>query len=212
MKKGMFFFIAALVGVLAMASACPAQTGEEGEAAYSRDANRSVNVYGPQPLADLAGQAIQENRPDVVVVEHYKRLNHKVWIEGTTGSGYMPLSPKRVRLMEAAKAGGRSVYAALCEEQKGVIQRTVGVRTVCRPVEREYRVVTRTYYVRPVYPPPPPPPVYVYPANVAYGCVGCYPFYAYGGYAGWRGSYGWYGGGYRYYHGGYRGAYYRGRR
>lgn len=126
MKKGMFFFIVALVGVLALASACPAQTGEEREAAYSRDASRSVEVYGPQPLADLAGQAIQENRPDVVVVEHYKPLRHKVWIEGTTGSGYMPLSPKRVRLMEAAKTGEEAFMRRFATSKKGSFKERSG--------------------------------------------------------------------------------------
>lgn len=98
-----------------------------------------------------------------------------MWIEGTTGSGYMALSPKRVRLMEAASTRGGSVYAALCEEQQRVIQSTVGIRRVFRAVEREYRVETRTYYVRPVYFSPPPPPVCVYPANVVYGYGGGLP-------------------------------------
>jgi hypothetical protein len=214
MKKKMFFSIAALWGILAVVSAPRARAGAdfvgEHQADHSRDTYRSVNVYGPEVLTDLAGLAIQEKRPDVVVVEHYKPLKHKVWIEGTTGSGYMPLSTKRAHRMEAAKSRGGSVYSALCDEQKRIIQETVGVTRVYRHVVRECRTVTRTCYVRPVYFAPPPPPVCVYP--VAYGFGG--PCYAYGGYAGW-GRYpygGW--GGYRYYRGGYggyrSGAFYRG--
>lgn len=210
MKRAMFFFVVALWAIPAAVPVCRAQTGpgavDGSEVAYSPNAGHSVDVYGPKVLTDLAGQAIQERRPDVVVVEHYKALRHKVWIEGTTGSGYMDLSPKRVRLMEAASTRGGSVYAALCEEQQRVIQSTVGIRKVSRSVEREYRVETRTYYVRPVYSPP-PPPVCVYPATVVYGFGGAYPFYAYGGYGGrpdphYRGR-----GGYGYYHGEYGGHY-----
>lgn len=221
MKKGTFFFIVAMGGALAVVSASFAQTGsgltEERDAAYSRDAERSVNIFGPEALTDLAGQAIQEKRPDVVIVEHYKPLRRKVWIEGTTGSGYMPLSPKRVRLMEAAGARGKSVYSVLCGEQKRVIERTVGIKRVVRPVVREYRIVTR-YYVRPVYIPPPPPQSCVYPVNAFFCFRGFYPFYAYGGYGRWPDRYPRYGGwaGYRYYRGGYRGyypgAFYRGNR
>lgn len=208
MKKGLFFFIVIPGVVLALVSVSRAQTGsgfvEEREVTYHRDAKPSVNVYGPERLIDLAGQAIQEKRRDVVIVEHYKPLRHKVLIEGTTGSGYMPLSPKRVRLMEAARDHGRSVYSVLCSDQKKVIERTVGIRRVYRPVVREYRVVRR-YYVQPVYVAPPPPPVYVYPAFCGFG--GFYPAHAYGSYGGWPGRYpgGW--GAYRYYRGAYGGRY-----
>ncbi|MGC8490211.1 MAG: hypothetical protein ACP5SH_00600 [Syntrophobacteraceae bacterium] len=208
MKRGLFFFLIIPGVVLGLISVSRAQT-ESGfaqgrEAGYHRDAKQSVNVYGPERLIDLAGQAIQERRRDVVIVEHYKSLRHKVWIEGTTGSGYMPLSPKRVRLMEAARNHGRSVYSALCSDQQKVIERTVGITRVYHPVVREYRVEKR-YYVQPVYVEPPPPPVYVYPA--VYGFGGFYPAYSYRSYGGWSGRYygGW--GGYRYYHGGYGGHY-----
>ncbi len=217
MKKGLFFFLLIPGVVLVLVSVSRAQTGsgfvQGREPVYHRDAKQSVNVYGPERLTDLAGLAIQEKRRDVVIVEHYKPLGSKVWIEGTTGSAYMPLSPKRVRLMETARDHGRSVYSALCSAQQKVIQRTVGIRRVYRPVVREYRVV-RKYYVQPVYVAPPPPPVRVYP--VVYGFGGFYPVYSYGSYGGWPGRYhgGW--GGYRYYRGGngghYPGAFHRGHR
>lgn len=212
MKKGMLFLIVILGGILTVVSASWAQTGSEfmdgRGVAYSRDAVEPVNLYGPKVLTDLAGQAIEEKRPDVEIVEHYEPLRHKVWIEGTTGSDYMPLSPKRVRLMEATRARRGSVYSVLCSEQKRVIERTVGIRRVCAPAVREYRIVTR-YYVRPVYVPPPPPPVSIYPVNVGFGFGGFYPPYAYGGYGRWPGRYPYYGGwgGYRSYRGGYGGLY-----
>jgi len=131
MKKGKFFFII-LCGILSVVSTSWAQTGSRIEGATnSREADSPVvNVYGPDVLTDLAGQAIQEKRPDVVIVQYYKPLKNKVLIEGTTGSGYMPLLPKRVSLLQAANARGGSVYSALCSEQKGVINKTVGMKKV----------------------------------------------------------------------------------
>ena len=109
MKKGKFFFII-LLGILTVVSASWAQTGSRfEEAANSREADSPVvNVYGPAVLTDLAAQAIQEKRPDVVIVQQDKPLKNKVMIEGTTGTGYMPLSPKRVGLLQAAKARGEA--------------------------------------------------------------------------------------------------------
>jgi hypothetical protein len=166
MKKGKLFFII-LCGILSVVSASRAQTESRSEGVTnSREADSPVvNVYGPEVLTDLAGQAIQEKRPDVVIVQYYKPLKNKVLIEGKTGSDYMPLSPKRVGLLQAAKAKGGSVYSALCSEQKGVIKKTVGMKKVAHRVERkEYRTETREYYVQPVY--PPPPAAYVTPVSV----------------------------------------------
>jgi hypothetical protein len=182
MRKGKFFFIT-LWGILGVASASWAQTGSG--VTNSPEANPPVvNVYGPDVLTDLAGQAVQEKRPDVVIVQNYKPLKNKVLIEGTTGSGAMPLSPKRLRLLLAAKARGESVYSALSSEQKGVIKKTVGTKKVVHRVERkEYRTETREYYVHPVY--AGPPAVYVPPAGVGFGVCGCYRFYGYRGYGRW---------------------------
>ncbi len=195
MAKYILSFLFIALGILGLTSASSAQT--------SRGANSSVvKVYGPDVLTDLVGQAILEKRPDAVVVRHDKALRNKVWVEGPTGSGYVPLSPKRVRLMQAARAGGGSVFAALCDEQKGVVQQATGIREGSRRVVRkEYR---EEYHVRAVSP---PPAVYAPAVNVVVG--GYYPFYGYGGYYGWwrdgRHHYysGW--GGHRYYnHGGHR--------
>lgn len=198
MVKHIFSFVLIAWGILGLTSASLAQT--------SREANSSViKVYGPDMLTDLVGQAVLEKRPDAVVVRHDKALRNKVWVEGPTGSGYVPLSPKRVKLMHAARARGGSVFAALCDEQKGVIQQATGIREVSRRIVRkEYRT---EYYARAVSPPPPPPAVYVPPVNVVFD--GYYPFYGYGGYYGWwrDGRHHYYpgGGGHRYYnHGGHR--------
>ncbi len=188
MKKGKFFFII-LCGILGVVTASWAQTGSQSEEVTSSSEADSpvVNLYGPDVLTDLAGQAIQEKRPDVVIVQYDKPLKNKVLIEGTTGSAYMPLSPKRVGLLQAAKARGGSVYSALCSEQKGVIQKTVGMKKVVHRVERnEYRTETRQYRqynVQPAY--PPPPAVYISPVSVVYGIGGYYGFYGYRGYGRW---------------------------
>ena len=73
MKRGKFFFIMILCGVLGVASASWAQTGPRREADYP-----VVRVYGPDVLTDLAGEAIMEVRPDVVIVKDYKPLKNKV--------------------------------------------------------------------------------------------------------------------------------------
>lgn len=204
MKKGKLFFII-LLGILTVVSASWAQTGSRfEEVANSREADSPVvNVYGPAVLTDLAAQAIQEKRPDVVIVQQDKPLKNKVLIEGTTGTGYMPLSPKRVGLLQAAKARGGSVYSALCGEQKGVIKKTVGMKkVVANRVEwKEYRTETRKNYVQPVY--PPPPAVYVSPVSVVYSLGGYYPFYGYRGYGGYPYYRGWRG--YRSFHSANRG-------
>lgn len=205
MKDERFFLILIVCGILGFASVSPAQTGNrsgaEDGAAHSREADSQVvKVYGSEVLTELTAQAILERRPDSVVVRHYKPLKNKVWIEGTTGSDYMPLTPQRVKLMQAARDQGGSVYSALCSEQKEVIHQTVGVEKASRRVERkEYR---RQYYVRPVC--PPPPPVCVAPVNAGFYADGYYPFYGYGGYG--YGGYGWWRGGrYPYYHHGWGG-------
>jgi len=215
MKKGKLFFII-LLGILSVASASWAQTVSRPEGATnSRDADSPVvNVYGPDVLTDLAGQAIQEKRPDVVIVQNYKSLKNKVLIEGTTGSGYMPLSPKRVGLLQAAKARGGSVYSALCSEQKRVIKKTVGMKKVVHRVERrEYRTETREYYVQRIY--PPPPAVYVPPAGFGFGIGGYHGFYGHRGYGRWgygRYPYSHYRGwrGHRSFHTAHRGHYHSG--
>ena len=81
MKKGKFFFII-LCGILSVVSTSWAQTGSRIEGATnSREADSPVvNVYGPAVLTDLAAQAIQEKRPDVVIVQYDKPLKNKVLI------------------------------------------------------------------------------------------------------------------------------------
>jgi hypothetical protein len=81
MKKGKFFFVI-LCGILIVVSASWAQTGSPSEAVTnSRGADSPVvNVYGPEVLTDLATQAIQEKRPDVVIVQYDKPLKNKVLI------------------------------------------------------------------------------------------------------------------------------------
>jgi len=187
MRQGKFFYIIIVWGVLGAVSASWAQTGSRFKGATSgREADFSVvNVYGPDELTELAGQAIQEKRPDVAIVEYYKPLKNKVWIEGTAASEYMPLSLKRAGILQAARARGESVYSALSGEQKGVIKRTVGMKKVARGVERKkYRAETRKYYVRLIY--PPPPVVYFPGAGVGLGIGGYYPFYGYRSYGGWE--------------------------
>ncbi|MHC1744997.1 MAG: hypothetical protein AB9873_18495 [Syntrophobacteraceae bacterium] len=206
MKKGRLFVII-VWGILAAASASWAQPGyrieEERQVAYGRRAEPSVvKVYGPNELTGLAAQAIQERRPDVSVEAYYKPLKNKVWIEGTTGSDSMSLSPKRVDLMRAARARGESVHAALCTQQKGVIQQTVGIKEVS--LQREYRTETRVYYVQPICPPPPiavcAPPV---PVGLVLG--GHYPFYGHGSWGVGRRPYYHGGRGFRPFHPAHRG-------
>ena len=189
MRKAKFFFIMIVWGILGVASASWAQTGyrieEEREVTSSREADISVvKVYGPDVLTDLAKRAIQEERPDVAIETYYEPLKNKVWIEGKTGAGYMPLSPKRVERMQAARAKGGSVYSALCSQQKGVIQKTVGVENEWVRIERrEYRTERRICYVRPIC--PPPLAICVPPVNVGFVIGGHYPFYGYGGHGRW---------------------------
>jgi len=205
MKRGRFSLIFIVCGILCLSSASWAQTESRWEqVASSGEANSPVvRVYGPDVLTDLAERAIQERRPDVAIVKYHESLKNKVRIEGTTGSGYMQLSPKRVNIVQAAVARGGSAYSALCNEQKGVIQRTVGTEKVTRRVERkEYR---RRVYVQTVC--PPSPVVYVAPVSVGYAFGGYYPFLGYTGYAGYRGYAGY--GGYGAWRGGHHG-YYRG--
>ncbi|MCE5242860.1 MAG: hypothetical protein ABFD98_08150, partial [Syntrophobacteraceae bacterium] len=170
-----------------------AQTGyrveEERRVTTSREADRPVvKVYGPDALTGLAGQAIREQRSDVTVETYYKPLKNKVFIEGTSGSDYMPLSPKRVDRMEAARAKGGSVYAALCTEQKGVIRKTVGGDKGWVRLERKKTRVTR--YVRTICPPPPAVFVPAVRVGVLVGgpCVTVgppYPVYGYRAYGAW---------------------------
>jgi hypothetical protein len=210
-EKGKFFFIIIAWGILGVASASWAQTGyrfeEERELTYGRGAGFSVvKVYGPDVLTELAGEAIQERRPDVSIKTYYKPLKGKVWIEGTTGSHYMSLSPKRVDLMQTARAKGESVYSALCSQQKGVIQHTLGMKQVSR--REEYRTETRIYYVQPICPPPPPIAIWAPPVNVGFVIGGHYPFYGYGGHGRWGvGRHPYYqgGGAYRSFHPAHRG-------
>ena len=143
-----------------------------------------VKVYGPDVLTDLTRQVIQEKRPDVAIETYERPLKDKVWVEGTTGAGYMPLSPERVDRMQAARAKGGSVYSALCSQQKGMIQKTVGVERVSRRVERnEYRTVIRRHYVQPIC--TPPTTICVSPVNVGFVIGGSYPIYGYGAYGIW---------------------------
>lgn len=188
MKKRAFLFIVVAWGILWMPSSSSAQPGylfgEEPEPARARGGNSSVvKVYGPDELTELAGLAIRERRPDVSIDTSYQPLKNKVWIEGTTGSDYMPLSPKRVSLLQAARANGRSVYAALCSQQKAVIQNTVGMQQTFR--REEYRTEARVIYVRPIGPPPPPLAVYVPPVPIGIFWGGGYPFYGYRGAGYW---------------------------
>ncbi len=64
MKKGKLFFIIIMWGILGVAVASWAQTGQRADGrvvTYSREADSSVvMVYDPDPLAELARQAIQE--------------------------------------------------------------------------------------------------------------------------------------------------------
>ena len=201
MKKTGFFLIVVLWAILCVASSSRAQTGtrvvEERVVTSSHEADSSVvKVYGPDGLTELAGQAIREERPGVVVETYSKPLKNKVYIEGTTGTGYMALSPARVNRLEKARDQGGSVYAALCSQQKGVIQKTVGKDSGWTRIER--KKVRTTCYVRRVC--PPPPVVFVPAVNVGYYVGGPYPVYAYGygyrGYGVWGAPY------YPYYRGG----------
>ena len=224
MRKAKFFFIMILWGILGVALASWAYTGsrteEEPEVTSSREADTSVvKVYGPDALTELAKGAIQEKRPDVAIETYYKPLKNKVWIEGTTGAGYIPLSPGRVDRMEAARAKGGSVYSALCSQQKGVIQKTVGVeRDRVRVERKEYRTIRRKYYVRPIC--PPPPAICVPLVNFGFVIGGPYPFYGYRAYGMWggHGHQVYRGGrGYRSFHAAYRdhhasGSFHRGRK
>jgi len=201
MKKLKFFFVIILCAMFGVLSTTWDRGGSGSEAAYSRESGFSVvNVYGPDKLTELAGQAIQEKRPDIAIVKYYKPLKNKVWIEGTTGAEYMLLSPERVDLMQAAKAKGKSVYSALCSEQNGVIDKTVGTKPVVPRVERdEYR--TEKYHIRPIC--PLPPVIWIPPADVGCGVAGYYPLYGFGRYGKWGdGRYSYYRGrgGYRYLH------------
>ena len=211
MRKAQFFIFVILLGTLCIASSAPAQSGygvaEERVATSSSAADVSiVKVYGPAPLTDLARQAIMEKQPDVKVETYYKPLKNKVYIEGTTGSSYMSLSPQRVHRMEAARSKGKSVYAALCAQQRKVVQNTTGVENKWVRVERKQVRTTRTVRVVAA----PPPPIIVPAVSVGYFAGPPYPYY---GYRAWWGPryYGYYGGwrGHRYYHGyhGYRGGY-----
>lgn len=211
-KSSLIIIAWAILGIMPVSWA---QTGSRWErAAYNNEAGQSVvRVYGPDALTDLAEQAILEKRPDVAVVKYSEQLANKVRIEGTTGSDYMPLSPKRVKVLKAARARGGSVYSALCSEQKGVIHRTVGVKKVTRTVER--KVYRTRYYTRVVC--LPPPAVYVAPVSAGYAVGGYYPFYGYAGYGGWGvGGYGgYYAGGFghrSFHHGGHHhsGGFHRG--
>lgn len=190
MKKAECFLIMIFWGVFGLALTSWAQTGyrieEERVGTSSREADISVvRVYGPQALTELAKRAIQEERPDVAVETYYEPLKNKVRIEGTSGTGYMPLSPKRVERMRAATAKGASVYAALCSQQKGVIQKTVGAGSDWVRIERrEYRAERRICYVRPICPPP-PPTVFVPPVNGGVVIGRPYPLNGYRGYGMW---------------------------
>lgn len=193
MKKAKFFLVMAVWGILGVTLTSWAQTGyrleEEREVTSRREADVSaVRVYGPDGLTDLVRQAIQEEWPDVAVETYYKPLKNKVRIEGATGTGYMPLSPKRVERMQAARAKRGSVYAALCSQQKGVIQKTVGEASDWVRIERkEYRTERRVCYARPMCPPPPPPAVFVPPVNVGVVIGGPYPPYGYRAHGMWGG-------------------------
>lgn len=211
MKKGKFLFLIIACGILGLASAPLAQTDYRSEAeqevTYSRQADSPmVKLHGPDALTDLAAQAILEKRPGITIERHHKSLKNKVWIEGTTGSDYMPLSPKRVNRMRAARDKGESVYSALCAQQKDVIEQTVGTDDASRHVEwKVYRERRRARAIC-----PPPPVVCVPRANVGVVVGGYRPVHRYGAYGQWRGGrYPYYRGvrGYRSFHYGYRGHY-----
>ncbi|ABK16765.1 hypothetical protein Sfum_1071 [Syntrophobacter fumaroxidans MPOB] len=211
MKKGKFLLLIIVCGILGMASASLAQTEYqsevEQEVTYSRQAESPVvKLHGPDALTDLAAQAIREKRPGVTIERHHKSLKNKVWIEGTTGSDYMALSPKRVNRMRAARDKGESVYSALCAQQKDVIEQTVGTEDASRHVEwKMYRERRRARAIC-----PPPRAVCVPRANVGVVVGGYRPVYRYGAYGWWRGGrYPYYHGvrGYRSFHYGYRGHY-----
>lgn len=177
MKHKELFLTITVWGILGVAWASWAQSGspyhESLGVAYGREAgNAAVKLHGPDLLTGLVEQAIREKRPNVAVEIHYEPLQNKVRIEGTTGSGTVPLSPKRVELMQAARREGRSVYAALCSEQKGVIERTVGMKSVPRHVEREAHRIEETVcfsYVQPICPLPPPQVLCALPVGVFIG-------------------------------------------
>lgn len=193
MKKATFFLVIIVWGILGVTMNSWAQPGYqiegEREVASSREAGSSVvRVYGPDTLTELAREAIQEERPDVAVETYYEPMRNKVRIEGTTGTRYMPLSPKRVERMQTARAKGGSVYAALCSEQKGVIQKTVGEGSDWVRIERrEYRTERRICHVRPMCPPPLPPAIFVPPVNVGFVIGGPYPPTGYRAYGIWGG-------------------------
>lgn len=187
MRKTKFIFVMILWGILSAASSSPAQTGygiEGGGGAESvpEAVGPVVRVYGPDALTELTREAIQEKRPDVAVETYYQPLDNKVWIEGTGGSDYMSLSPGRVGRLEAAKGKGKSVYSALCSQQKGVIQKTVGIPAERVRVERKV-VYRKTCCVRTIC--PPPPAVFVPMVNVGFVVGGTYPVYGYRTYAAW---------------------------
>ncbi len=192
MKKVKLFLIVIAWAVFGLALTAWAQTGYRVEGkrveTSSREADFSVvRVYGPRALTELAQQAIQEKRPDVAVETYHEPLRNKVRIEGTTGTGYMPLSPKRVERMRAARAKGGSVYEALCSQQRGVIQKTVGEASDWVRIERrEYRTERRICYVRPICPPP-PPIVLVPPVNVGVAIGRPYSWHGYPAYGTWVG-------------------------
>ncbi len=188
MRKKSFVFIVALCGILGAASASQADTGSRWQVVYNSESTE-VKVYGPPELTRLAREAIRERRPGVAIEEYTESFKNKVWIEGTTGAGYMELSPGRVKAMRAAKTRGQSVYAALCAEQQGVISKTVGAPAIGVAREEKRTVAERTYVRRVVV----PPPVYVSPPVVV---GGYYPYYGYAGYSWWR-----YGHRYPYYRG-----------
>lgn len=183
MRKADFFIIIMVWGILWAAPSSIAQTGSgiegEPEAAYGREADVSVvRVFGPDALTELTKEAIQEKRSDVAIETYYKPLKNKVWIEGTNGSGYMSLSPKRVHRLETARAKGGSVYSALCSQQKGVIKKTVGSGSDWVRIERTevrtkrcVRTISR------------PAPVVVVPmVNFGFVVGASYPVYGYQGY------------------------------
>jgi hypothetical protein len=193
MEKRKLCFLVMVLGTLGVASVPCAQTQyrveERKPATPSVWSDRSlVRIYGPDALTELAAQAIHEKRPHVGIERYRKALKNQVWIEGTTGADYMPLSRRRVDLMRDARARGESVFAALCNEQKGIIEMTVGMKDVPPPVEREYyRTEIRRYYVGPMCPLPPPPAVFI-PAVNAGAVIGAhFPVYGYGSSGGWWG-------------------------
>jgi hypothetical protein len=217
MRKPKFFFIMTVLGILCLGVTSWAQAGYRAEEEWEVTSSRqTVKVYGPDVLTKLAARAIQEERPDVAIETYYKPLKNKVWIEGTTGNGYMSLSPQRVDRLQAARAKGGSVYSALCTQQKGVIQKTVGEESDWVRVEPKKSRARR--YVRTICPPAPAILVPFVPmVNVGVIVGSSYRFHGYRAYGIWGHHRYHYGRGFRSFHRAYRShhasrSFHRGRR